>query len=155
MAPDDVDAFFACRTKVLPAAPTWLSHKSRVGELKARLPIEIDGAVPGPELEITLQTTDPDYIVLVIIAPHCIARLCIGTNHRNRVTGETTTAPHFHPWETNRGLTARLRSTLPFVVELPENVRGRDAAFTWFLDQVGIESPEWLPIVWPSQGKLL
>lgn len=153
-SPDDVDAFLSARGKTLPAAPVWAPHKSREGEMKARLPIECDGAIAGPEIEITLRTADPNYIAMVLIMPACVARLCIGTSHRNRVTGGTLTEPHFHRWSDNRNLPTRTRAELPFAELLPEDVRTRDASFAWFLSQVGIESPHWLPVAWPSQGGL-
>lgn len=152
MTAEEIEAFFENQEKQLPALPVWRDHKSRDGEVKARIPVEVSGVISDVELEITLKHSDPKYMVIVLIAPACLARLCIGKGHRNRITGETTSLPHFHHWSANKHLTKREAMTLPFCVELPGDVVGRDAAFAWFLKEVGIESPPWLPVKWPEQG---
>lgn len=150
----EIDALLLSERKRLPAAPQWLPHKSRVGEMKTRIPIEVDGVSSGAEIEVTIRTAIPEYIVIVLLAPECVARLCIGSGHRNRITGETISTAHFHRWADNRHLTARNRAILPYAEILPTEIDTREAAFVWFLRQTGIESPAWLPIVWPGQGGL-
>jgi len=153
---EEIEAFFSDREKRLPAAPAWRDHSSRVGEQKARLPIEANGAISQIELEMTLKSSDREYLVAVLIAPPCIARMCIGLDveHNNRITGEAIEGAHFHDWSMNRHLPARVAASMPYCVPLPAEIEGRDAAFTWFLDRVGIESPGWLPVRWPDQGGL-
>ncbi|HUD91234.1 hypothetical protein [Sphingobium sp.] len=154
MTAEEIEAFFSDRAKRLPASPVWRDHSSRVGEQKARLPIEANGVVSQIELEMTLKFSDPDYLVAVLIAPPCIARMCIGVEaeHNNRVTGEAIEGPHFHDWSMNRHLPKREAFSLPYCIPLPSEIVGKDAAFSWFLSRVGIESPDWLPVKWPTQG---
>lgn len=156
MNPDDVDGLFSCANKRLPASPKWLPHNSRDGEMKARLAIEVEGISGRAEIELTVKTSDPNYVVMVVLVPVCVSRLCMGliAGHRNKITGETITEPHFHRWEANRHLTARTRETLPYAEIVPPEIKSRDEAFAWFLEQVGIESPSWLPVIWPGQGEL-
>lgn len=151
---EEIADFLASRRKRLPTAPTWRPHKSRDGEVRARLPVDVDGVLVGPEIEVTLRTTDPSYIVIVLLTPECVSRLCIGAGHHNRITGARTEDPHFHKWDDNAHLAARVRANLPFTVSVPTEARTRDAAFAWFLEEVGIESPGWLPVNWPGQGVL-
>ncbi len=151
----EIDALLADNRKRLPASPRWIEQKQRIGEMRARLPVEVEGETGRAEIEITTRMSDPRWIVIVLLVPQCISRLCIGTGHRNKVTGETTETPHFHAWSDNRHLNARTRETLPFAVTLPSHIASRDAAFAWFLEQTGIESPSWLPVIWPGQGGLL
>lgn len=157
MTPDEIKAFLGDTKKRLPASPAWRDHQSRVGEMKARMPIEAGGSISRVEMEMTIKPANPDYLVAVLIAPLCIARLCIGPDaeHRNRITGVTSTGPHFHDWRMNAHLPKREASALPYCVDLPGAIVGRDAAFSWFLREVGIESPDWLPVKWPAQGGLL
>lgn len=155
MNADDISIFLDKRGKILPSVPVWMPDKARSDEMRARLSIEVDGVIAGPEIEMTVRTTEPGYLVIVIVAPKCITRLCLSGGHRNKVTGETIQAPHFHGWSQNRELPARLRETLPFAEPIPSHVQTRDAAFAWFLHEVGIESPDWLPVSWPGQGALL
>lgn len=155
MIRDGIDAFFAANPKTLPAAPVWRPDKSREGTMRARLPIQVSGALSDVELEMTVRSIDRSYLVIVLVARACICRLCIGSGHRNRVTGQSTKDPHFHRWESNRHLSKRIPADLPFHEPIPESAWERSAAFTWFLEQVGIESPSWLPVVWPGQGDLI
>lgn len=150
-----IDGLIGNPSKRLPAAPRWIEQRSRTGEMRARLPVEVDGSTGQLQIEITTRLSDASWIVIVLLAPQCISRLCIGTGHRNRVTGETTELAHFHAWADNRHLGARTRETLPFATVLPDHATNRDAAFTWFLEQTGIESPAWLPVIWPGQGGFL
>lgn len=103
---------------------------------------------------MTIKSSDPSYLVVVLISPACIARMCIGPDaeHNNRVTGEAIEGPHFHDWSMNKHLPKREAMGLPFCVPLPRGIGDRDAAFAWFLARVGIESPGWFPAKWPDQG---
>lgn len=152
---DEIDKFLSLPGKTIPAAPAWRDHTSRVGEMKSRIGIAHDGAMTGPEIELTIRLVDPGYVAMVLIVPTCVSRLCIGTGHRNRITGDTLNEPHFHRWSENRHLPARTRETLPHAELLPQGKWTRDAAFVWFLGELNIESPHWLPVTWPGQGVML
>lgn len=156
MTSDEIEAFFADRNKHLPASPSWREHKSRAGEMRARLAIESRGLVSRVEIEMTVRAAAADYLVVVLIAPQCIARMCIGpdTEHNNRITGERITGPHYHDWGMNKHLPKREGASLPYCVSLPSGISDRDAAFAWFLQQIGVESPGWMPVKWPAQGGL-
>jgi hypothetical protein len=114
---DEITDFFNAPAKRLPALPQWREVGSRDGERRARLPIEVNGRLAHPELEITVRTTRPNDLIIVLLTPDCVTRLCIGNGHRNKLTGETVTVPHFHRWADNSHLRARLRQTLPFAVQ--------------------------------------
>ncbi|USA40246.1 hypothetical protein NCF86_03570 [Pelagerythrobacter marinus] len=151
---DQVDAFVAASGKSLPAAPTWIISTSRKGERRCYLPIAVDGVVSGLQLEFTIYMHSANYLVINLLAPQCITRLCTVTPHWDRAIKSLVPAPHIHRWADNRPKGPRLPKTLPHASYLPDLPAGRDAAFRWFLDEIGVESPPWA-MDWPDNEGLI
>lgn len=107
------------------------------------------------ELEIIVQAHAPEALVIVLLAPSCIARLCLGKGHRDRFTRELVFDPHFHSWEANKPSGTTLPQELPRYEILPAIAQSRDEAIAWFLKRAGIESPAWLPVRWPDSENLV
>lgn len=153
MTADEIDAFLSIPDKQLPFAPDW-RRGNRADESRATLPIEAWGGITRVKLEIIVRLGRPDYMIVVLLAPKCFVRLCMGTPHRDAISRDLVLEPHWHPWHLNRrgnGVPARLdRYEL-----VPAEQRSRDEAFAWFLDQTGIESPRWLPVIWPGRETLV
>ncbi|MET3287057.1 UNVERIFIED_ORG: hypothetical protein ABIC34_003878 [Sphingomonas sp. 1057] len=153
MTVDDVDAFLAAKPKTLPAAPEWLSNTDRVGERRSYLPIAVSGRVSNVQLCMVTKLRDDGYLVLNLLVPQCVTRLCLSLEHHDRRTMETVEAPHWHPWALNRPKHNSLPKRLDRAVNLSGTVSGRDDAFAWFLDGLRIESPPW-PMIWPAKDEL-
>lgn len=145
MTRDEIDAFFAAPDKRCPAEFEWPAKALRKNERRARQRVEVGGSLSKVEMEIVVRLHEPGFIVIVLLAPTCIARLCLGSPHydsRQRILIEDG---HLHPWEQNRPKGPKLPEKLPDYELLPAEVKDRDAAFAWFLKRYGIESsmPEW------------
>lgn len=153
MTPEQVDQFFKAQ-KSIPGTPSWRST-SRLSERRARLPVEVDGILTSVAIEMIIDLTDANRLVIVLLAPSCITRLCLSGGHWNRATREHIEGPHWHSWSANRPTGRTIKTSLSHADRLPATVRTRDEAFAWFLDQVGIDSPSWTPVQWPqSEGFL-
>lgn len=109
----------------------------------------------GVELELIVDLVRANYLVIVLLAPTCISRLCLSGGHWNRATREHITGPHWHSWAANRPTGRSIKTDLSHADPLPANVRSRDEAFAWFLNQVGIDSPSWAPVQWPQNKGFL
>ena len=153
MTPEQVDQFFKAQ-KAIPGSPTWRSI-SRPSERRARLPVEVDGILSSVELEVIVDLVRANYLVIVLLAPTCITRLCLLGGHWNRMTREHIDGPHWHPWQANRPTGRSIKSSLTHAEPLPTTVKSRDEAFAWFLNQVGIDSPRWAPVQWPQNEGFL
>lgn len=153
VTPEQVDQFFKAQ-KSIPGSPTWRSS-SRPSERRARFPVEVEGTLTGVELELVINLVRSDYLVIVLLVPSCITRLCLSGGHRNRVTREQIEGPHWHPWAANRPTGRSIKTNLPHAEPLPSSVRSRDEAFAWFLNEVGIDFPSWGPMPWPQDEGFL
>ena len=88
---------------------------------------------------------DPKYLIIVLVAPTCIARLCLGLGHVDRRTRERVECAHYHSWEANMPTGKTLPKLLAeYEIPVPE-LTNRDDALTWFYQRTGIEfrSPDW------------
>lgn len=88
---------------------------------------------------------DPGYLIVVLLAPTCIARLFLGLGHVDRRTRERVECAHYHSWEANRPTGKALPKALfNYEIPLPE-LTDRNDALTWFFQRTGLESrnPEW------------
>lgn len=150
----DIDAFLAARPKTLPAEPEWRMITQRVGERRCYLPIAVSGVISNLTLEMTVNLRDDTYLVINLLAPTCISRLCLSKEHFDRARGEMVEAPHWHCWADNRPQGKRLPRELPHAEGLTGKIASRDDAFAWFLKQIGIESPPW-PLDWPAKDVML
>jgi len=153
VTPEQVDQFFEAR-KSIPGSPTWRPN-SRPSERRSRLPVEVEGVLSGVELELVVDLVRPDYLVIVLLAPSCITRLCLSGGHFNRSTREQIEGPHWHSWRANRPAGRSIKTNLSNAERLPDAVDSRDEAFAWFLNEVGIDSPSWAPVPWPQDKGFL
>lgn len=138
------------RPKTLPAEPEWRTLTSRAGERRCYLPVAVEGAISNVTLEITVNIRDDTYLVINLLAPSCVSRLCLSTEHFDRARGKLVEAPHWHAWKDNRPKGQRLPKELPHATGLAGEIFGRDDALAWFLKQIGVESPSW-QIAWPAK----
>lgn len=145
MTRDEIDAFFAAVGKRCPAEFEWPVRNLRRNERRARQPVEVGGSISKVEIEIVIRMNEPGFIVIVLLAPTCITRLCLGSPHYDNRQRTLIESGHLHPWENNRPKGARLPEKLSEYELLPAEVIDRDAAFAWFLQRYAIESttPEW------------
>lgn len=150
----DIDAFLAAQPKTLPAEPEWRTLTTRVGERRCYLPIAVEGVMSNLSLEMTVNLRDDSCLVINLLAPSCISRLCLAKEHFDRSRGELVEAPHWHSWNDNRPKGMRLPRELPHAEGLSGIIASRDDAFAWFLKQIGIESPAW-PLIWPPKDVML
>lgn len=62
-------------------------------------------------------------------------------------SGERICGPHCHPWSLNRGEATpkTIPDPLPWRAPLPQNVRGWENAFRWFLGETNIAQPGRVP----------
>lgn len=154
MTRDEVDAFFAAKNKTLPAAPEWRQRTARVAERRAYLPIAVGGVITSAQLALIVFVNDPGYLTVNVLAPTCVARLCLSGSHWDRLSGEWLTKPHWHSWTLNRPSHHGLPKELLRAQEVAEDLTSRDVAFAWLLKEIEIESPPW-PLVWPDTGTLI
>lgn len=150
----DIDAFMAARPKTLPAEPDWRIITSRAGERRCYLPITVDGVISNLTLEMTVNLRDDSYLVINLLAPSCISRLCLATEHFDRARGELVEAPHWHSWRDNRPKGKRLPKELLHAEGLAGKIVGREDAFAWFLKQIGVDFPPW-SLTWPPKDVML
>ncbi|MEJ6010149.1 hypothetical protein [Novosphingobium aquae] len=153
MTRDDVDLFLAAPAKTLPALPDWESRTSRLNERRCYLPITVDGRVSNVHLEMTVMLDNESYLVMNLLAPTCVSRLCLSLEHFDRKQGELIPAPHWHPWPVNRPSKGGLPKNLATAESLVGIIATRDEAFPWFLDRLGIGLPSW-PFEWPKRENL-
>lgn len=59
--------------------------------------------------------------------------------------------PHYHPWGLNLPKTDRIPKGLELkrAVPLDPTIVTHDQAVDFFLAELGIDSPRWLPMDWP------
>ena len=127
---------------------------TRAGERRTYLPIAVEGVISPAQLEITVYLHDPEYLVINLLAPTCVARACLTLGHFDREAGVFLDVPHFHPWKLNRPKGSALPKELLRAIPIPPEVCSRDLAFAWFLQEIGIESPSW-SLDWPIREGLL
>jgi hypothetical protein len=118
------------------------------------MPVAADGVLSGMQLTATIRLPDPDYLVIMLLAPPVVARLCLTGSHADRATGTVVVGPHYHPWERNKPAGQKLRERLESLDPSPPKFTSRDEAFAWFCERNGIESPGWA-IDWPSDQGFL
>jgi hypothetical protein len=151
---DEIDRFFTTSGKTLPAAPEWLVTTSRKGERRCQLPVAVGGRIAaGIKVEVTVYMHDPEYLVITVLAPTCVARLCLSTYHNDRRLMLRIPPPHFHRWSQNRPQGPKLPAGLPTAEHVAGLAKNRDAAWYWFLQEVGIDSPAWV-MNWPDEKAL-
>ncbi len=139
MTRDEVDAFFANPDKRLPAAFTW--RETRPNERRATQRVEAGGALSMVSLEVIMRMQERGFLIVILLAPTCIARLCLGGKHRDALTRELITAPHVHKLSPGPHKTQTLPADPPDLEIAPSRIITRDEAFAWFLEYFGIESP--------------
>lgn len=142
---DEIDAFFAAPGKRCPATFLWPDKAARKNERRARQAIEVDGALSSVEMEIVIRMHEPGFLVVVLLAPMCITRLCLGSAHYDAKRRIIVEQGHLHPWHANRPKGLRIPDKLAEYELLPDTIVDRDAAFAWFLTRHRIESsaPGW------------
>lgn len=150
MRKNDVDEFFAASSRTLPARPEW-RQVNRPGERRSRIGVVVDGRSSGFDIELTVLLADASYLVAVLVGGNaCLARLCMGPGHRDVLTRQVITDPHFHGWTANRPASQTLPKRLRHYVILPASAKGRSAGLAWFLGEIGVDSPSWFPPEWPE-----
>jgi hypothetical protein len=117
------------------------------------MPIAVDGILSKIQMSVTVYLNDPSYLVVMLIAPPCICRLCLTGAHRDRATGETVTGTHFHSWEHNKPKGQKLLESLQHLDPEQPQVTDRDAAIAWFLQRNDIQPLAVNDMGWPlDQG---
>lgn len=154
MRRDDVDAFLVAAGKTLPTKPEWRTVTQRAGERRCYLPIAVDGRISNIELEMTVNLRNDDFFTINLLAPVCVARLCLSLDHFDRKAGVYVGAPHWHPWHGNRPASQTLPKELRHAESLAGIVSNKKEAFVWFLREFRIDSPAW-PLSWPEKDRLL
>lgn len=153
MTPDEVDAFLASQNKTLPAQPAWRDDYPRAGERRCYLPVAVNGRIAGPHVEVTVYLNNPEFLVINLLVPSCVMRLCMAGTHRDRARRTMIGAPHIHRWERNRPKGMRLPKELLHAEYIPSVPRDRSAAFAWFLGEAHIDLPS-RPMEWPERSEL-
>lgn len=159
----EVEDFLAARGKRLPAIGDWRIG-NRPDEFRLKLPIEWRGELTAFQLELIVapDAPSPD-LRIVLLYGRAIWRLCLAPAvHPNSLRRPDdlpamVSGPHHHSWPDNRhfGAANRLPKDLQNARKLPASVVANDDAFTFFLDQVGIDLPSWGPLKWPTRERLL
>lgn len=161
---EDVERFLdgGSRHK-LPSKSSWKSG-NREGELRMRLPIEVDGEIGGFELDLVkAPDSDDPGLRIILMYGRAFWRLCMGdVEHPNSINRPDDlpaliVGPHYHCWADNRrfGEAASLPKRLRNARILPQGIVGDADAFAWFLSQVNIVFPDWEMPSWPTRTLLL
>lgn len=158
MTRDELSAILTGGHLTLPARPGWRDSESRASERRATLPVYRYGADIGLTIVLITFLTDRAYLVINLIAGgKCVSRLCMTGGHRDLHSMSVIEGPHFHPWPLNMPKVDRIPKNLELkrAVKVPVEIVTHDQAFDFFLEQLGIDSPRWLPLIWPYDQGLL
>lgn len=153
--------------KVLASAKVVFAQGNQTADQRCEWPVLVDGVLADCYIACTAYPLEDElrFTITLNYQNKNIWRVDYEPSHRTEyngfrkghpLSGRRISGPHYHSWSDNRSevTTRKIPDVLPWLRELPDNLRTWENTFRWFLGQTNIKQPSEIPAL-PTRRTLL